>query len=237
MTTAATAPTTTPTTPPPIGHNGGPSVETVVTAAPAAPVVAADGTVTITLARPIVDKGKPVATLTLPPLTLAHKIASERASAGAAQSVALIAALAGVSEDAVRTLVLRDLRAIERAMRVPLDTARLPTTEPNAFGMSVTLSHPIATDAGAKVERLAIREPDVEASIAVEAVARNDTRNGRVVPLNPSEQTAAMIATLTGLTIPEIGRLRMVDVAAIEGWLLPFVIDTSLSEADGETSP
>jgi hypothetical protein len=194
-----------------------------------------DGSRTVTLARQIATKGGArIETLTLVPMELRHSMMSETQRGGAAQAAALIAALAGIADADARRLSLQDLRAIEAA---PATAARLPTLTPTGEGVAVTLAHPITIDGGAKVERLQLRVPDIEASIAVEAVARNERRDGVLVPLNPAEQTAAMLATLTGFTIPDVARLRMIDVAAIEAWLLPFVNASSSKAEAGATSP
>ncbi len=172
-----------------------------------------------TLSRPIEDKGQPLAELKLAEPELRHMIVAERKPSGAELAVSLISQLSGVSEAAIRRLKLKDLRAIEAWIR----ELRLTSTcafEEDAVGALFVLSSPIETN-GTPIDRLRLREPDIEASIAVEKFAK------------PHEQTAAMIAALTDLTIPVVTRLKLRDLAVIEAWLTPFVDDTSSKAGAG----
>lgn len=172
------------------------------------------------LSRPIEDKGQPLAELKLSEPELRHMIVAERKPSGAELAVSLIAQLSGASEAAIRRLKLKDLRAIEAWIRDLRLTSSCAFEEDAAGGALFVLSSPIETN-GTPIERLRLREPDIEASIAVEKFSK------------PHEQTAAMIAALTDLTIPVVTRLKLRDLAVIEAWLTPFVDDTGSKAGAG----
>lgn len=172
------------------------------------------------LSRPIEDKGQTLAELTLAEPELRHMIVAERKPSGAELAVSLIAQLSGISETAIRRLKLKDLRAIEAWIR-DLRLTSACSFEEDVGGALFVLSSPIETN-GTPIERLRLREPDIEASIAVEKFSK------------PHEQTAAMIAALTDITIPVVTRLKLRDLAVIEAWLTPFVEDTSSKAGAGE---
>lgn len=171
------------------------------------------------LSKPIEDKGQIHAKLTLAEPELRHMIIAERKPSGAELAASLIAQLSGVSELAIRRLKIKDLRAIEAWIRGLRETSGC-SFEEDAGGALFVLSSPIETN-GTPVERLRLREPDIEASIAVERFSK------------PHEQTAAMIAALADLTIPVVTRLKLRDLAVIEAWLTPFVEDTSSKAGAG----
>lgn len=202
---------------------------------------------TFTLTRPVVDDaGKEYATITIAEPELHHQVQVERKkTAGESEiTAALIGLLSGLPDAAVRRLKLRDVIAIKTwldgviSSGVKADLAReaaapLSLDEPERpFELLV----PVALSDGV-LTRITVREPDLEAGIAVERFAL------------PSEQTAALIATCSGQIIPNVMRMKVRDVRRIERWfdfLLqpgaaqppePEAVSASRANGVGATSP
>lgn len=173
------------------------------------------------LRRPIVDQGVTVAEITLVEPELRHLTIAERKPSGGEEALSLISQLSGVSEAALRGLKLQDMRAIQRwidGLRVESTATHVEQDE----GAIFTLSVPLPTATGS-IDKLRLREPDVECSIAVEKFKK------------PREQTAAMLAALADLTIPIVSRIKVRDLSLIEAWLTPFVMDIESTGGTGET--
>ncbi|WP_024275948.1 phage tail assembly protein [Hyphomicrobium sp. 802] len=171
------------------------------------------------LSRPISDGAQIWNELTIKEPTLADHIMSDQKPEGMAQVIALYAIVSGVPEEAIRRMKTQDSRKLQAIIEQRAEDAPEPITE--ADGATFTLLHPI--DAGGrKVTTITLREPDLEAGIAIEKV-----KGG------PNQVTAASIAVLSGLTIPVIAKLQMKDVWRMEEWLLPFLNDTD-PMPDGE---
>lgn len=173
---------------------------------------------TFTLVRPIPGPSGELAALTLMEPQLKHMIVAERKKSRAEQAMSLISALSGVPEVHLKRLKIQDVRAMER-WADGLRTSKTATVNPlPEGGAEVILTAPIQAGS-ATVSTIRLREPDLEASVAVESFEK------------PFEMTAAMIAALADLTIPVITQLTTADVAAIEEWLAPFVDSSSAAEA------
>jgi hypothetical protein len=168
------------------------------------------------------DKGQEYRELTLVEPELQHrvKVQRSRTATETERTIGLIAALAGVPEAAVRRLKTRDAFRIKSwideiaASGVMLDMAAekeggvTPEDELDSE-RTFSLMAPIETNA-APILHLTVREPDLEAGIAVE---RMDT---------VGEQTAALIASCSGQIIPVVMRMKLRDVARVERWLSFF---------------
>jgi hypothetical protein len=174
---------------------------------------------TIKLSRVISDGTNTWNEITLAEPTLAHHIASERAE-GMAQVIALYSTLSGVPEEAIRRMKTVDSRKIQAVLEETLDDAPAPRPA-EVDGAVFDLLHPISAG-GRPIKSVTLREPDLEAGIALEKV-----KGG------PNQITAASIAILSGLTIPVVSKLSKKDVKRMEAWLLPFLSDTDQT-ADGE---
>lgn len=179
-------------------------------------------TTTIRLVRPITENGQTWEELTVREPDLGDRIAAERKGEGMEAAIQLFAILTGLPPAAARKMKTRDARAIQTWLG-SITPEPEPETEPDlSETKTFRLSVPIEAD-GRVLTEITLREPDLEAGIAVEKL------KGRY------EQTAASIAVLSGLTIPVVRRLVMRDVVRMEAWLLPFVADTSSTAAVGET--
>lgn len=181
-------------------------------------------TMTFVLAVPVEDKDQVIDTVTVIEPELRHHIEAERAAGQAESAVKLIARMTGLSEAAARKMKFRDANSIKKWVAglidgvEPLDCDPLVEGGPKEFKLIV----PIAD--GAKViTSVTIQEPDIESGIAIEKFKKQH------------EQDAAMIAVLSGLTIPVVSKLKMRDVSRIKAWLLPFVSATDSTEEAGAT--
>ncbi|MGE8942710.1 phage tail assembly protein [Leptospira interrogans] len=177
---------------------------------------------TIPLSRPLSDGSNSWTELTVHEPELGDRIRAERKGAGMEAAVELLAILTGLPSSAARKMKTRDARAIHAWL-----DSLMPDGEPvadvdDAESRTFDLLVPLEVD-GRPMTQITVREPDLEAGIAVEKL------KGR------HEQTAASIAVLSGLTIPVVRKMVMRDVARIEAWLLPFVDDTNSKEEAGET--
>lgn len=180
-------------------------------------------TKTFALARPIVHQGETTSELTLSEPHLHHLITADRKPTTTEFSISLVSQLSGLPEEAVRKLKLTDLRAVEKwVANLRGSTPTLVSADEETGHAVFALAVPIPTNAK-PITTVRLREPDLEASVAVEAFKRQ------------YEQTAAMIAALADLTVPVVSRLALRDLAAIEAWLAPFVEDTKSKEARGAT--
>lgn len=180
-------------------------------------VQAAAETRTFALARPIADDtGKAYPSITLTEPELHHLAQVERkTTAGENEiSAALISILSGVPETAVRRIKLRDVLQIQRwvddvmASGVKADLLREAAApiEANEPERTFELLVPVVLN-DATLARITMREPDLEAGIAIEKFKL------------PSEQTAALIATCSGQIIPNVMRMKVRDVRRIERWV------------------
>lgn len=184
------------------------------------------------LAVPIADDaGSTWTSITLREPTLRDQANIQRRTtlSGTEQAAQLIAALSGIPESAVRRLKTRDVRRMERWQRRLVDEAialDITADDDGALAPSKTfrLASPIETEA-TPITEITVREPDLEAGIAIEKFK------------TAGEQTAAMLAALSGLPIPAVMRLAARDVARIERWLSFFSKDGDLSEEEDETEP
>lgn len=183
---------------------------------PAAPAVApAALSHTFALARPVNGKdGQPLAALTVAEPEQRHIVNAEREHAGseAAQAVHMLAALTGLPRESVLAMSIADAQRIQRWMgqvmaeAIAIDAPADPSEGARTFGLVA----PIETDA-VPVASVTVRAPDLAASIVVEKFKGDGQR------------LAAMIAELSGLSLPVVLRMKRRDVARIERWLAPFV--------------
>jgi hypothetical protein len=174
------------------------------------------------LSRVISDGERTWNEITVTPPTLGHHIAADQKPEGMAQVVHLYSLLTGIPEEAIRRIKTVDSRAIQKFIDARAVDAPAPAPiEDNGDGVVIDLLHPISAG-GRPLKSITLREPDLEAGIAVEKV-----KGG------PHQGTAASIAVLSGLTIPVVSKLSMLDVKRIEAWMLPFLTDTDQME-DGE---
>lgn len=179
---------------------------------------------TFTLSGPIADTtGNLVTTITLSEPELGHLMLAEHEKSGGEQAAALISQLSGIPKAALRRLKLADLKAFERWMRELREIGGAAYEDDGAGGAVFTLALPIPVEGGKAIDKLRLRTPDLDASIAVEKFKKQH------------EQTAAMIAALADLTIPVVRRLKIRDVAVIEAWLAPFVTESEAPASPGAT--
>lgn len=179
---------------------------------------------TLKLARPIDDgAGLTWDDLTIAEPTLGHRMTAERASTSEVEQVVrFFALLSGVPEEAIQKLKTSDARKLNRWVDgLPLPKWEAPTV--NGDRHTFKLLCPIEIEGQVPISEITLREPDLAAGIAVEKFK------------SPREQTAASIASLSGLTIPVVRKMKMRDVERIEAWMLPFVAEPDLKAGDGET--
>lgn len=189
------------------------------TDAPETPVL----TETFTLVRPIVHQGQTWTEMTLEEPQLLHMIKAEKEPTSTEFSISLITQLSSIPPAVARKLKLRDLRAVERWVGTLRNTKATLVSADDATGEATFgLIRPLPTNT-APIATITLHEPDLEASVAVEKFKKQ------------YEQTAAMIASISGITIPVVSRLALRDLAVIEGWLLPFVDDARSTGAAGAT--
>ncbi|MFN3624622.1 MAG: phage tail assembly protein [Hyphomicrobium sp.] len=162
--------------------------------------------------------GDPVHELTVVEPELHHFIKAGRKSTLTEQTITLLAQLSGLPEDSIKRLKTPDARRIQtwlsslRDLSVARSSAR-GDGDSRTFDLSVPL-----VDGAQIIGSLTLREPDLESAIAIERFKTEP------------EQTAAMIAALSGHVIPLISRLKVRDVGAIEEWLVPFVRELGSTE-------
>lgn len=191
--------------------------------AKAPPLVATGETMKLKLAVPVEDKGVVIGEVTVQEPELRHQIAAERTSSQTEQAIRLISQLTGLPESVARRLKFRDAARIRGWVGGLMDSIEPLDCDPLLEGGPKTFQLLVPIDGGKPINEITIQEPDIEAGIAVEKFKHQH------------EQDAAMIAALSGLTIPVVSRLKMRDVARIKAWLLPFVTDTGLTEEAGAT--
>lgn len=142
-----------------------------------------------------------------------HFATMQRAGKGVAGSFALLAALTGVPVSAIQALRHRDHNPIKGWIEELVDGHDGDLVpDPEAAGEQTwdcELLAPIPTNA-APVTRVTVREPTIGSGIACERMKTE------------AEQTAALIAQITGLDIPVVMRMKRRDVVRIERWVAPF---------------
>lgn len=184
---------------------------------------AGDGTLqrSFTLQRAIPDaSGAPVTEINLVEPELHHFIKAGRKSTLTEQTITLLAQLSGLPEESIKRLKTPDARRIQAWLTALRATSKAHASvqadgDTRAFPLSVPL-----VDGAKVIETLTLREPDLESAIAIERFKTEP------------EQTAAMIAALSGYTIPLVSHLKARDVGAIEEWLIPFVRELSSEGAE-----
>ncbi len=170
---------------------------------------------TFDLKVPIVDdKGRSYDKLTVHEPEQHHYVEMQRAGRGVAASFVLIAALTSVPASAIAQLRHRDHNPIKAWIEeiVSPPQAGDPVADPEAAGEQTwqcDLLAAIPTNA-APVTRVTVCEPTIGSGIACEKMKTE------------AEQTAALIAQITGLTIPVVMRMKRRDVVRIERWIAPF---------------
>lgn len=97
-------------------------------------------------------------------------------------------------------------------------------TSTRAAGETKTfkLSVPIVHD-GKTIEQITMREPEVGDVIAAEKFK------------GQAEQTVALFASVSGLTVGAISRMKLRDFKQIERWITPFIAESSSVTEDGAT--
>lgn len=170
---------------------------------------------TFRLKVPVADKtGRVHTSLTIVEPEQHHYALMQREGGGTKGSIAMIAALAKVPVDVIEGLRQRDHNPIKSWIEGLLDdvSAGDPKADPDAMGdqtWTCVLRASIPTD-GAPVTSVTVREPNVGSGIATEKMKTE------------ADQTAALIAQLTGHVIPVIMRMKRRDVVRIERWIAPF---------------
>lgn len=170
---------------------------------------------TFTLRVPIIDdKGRPYEKLTVTEPEQHHYVEMQRAGRGVAASFVLISALTGVPVSAIQQLRHRDHNPIKGWVEeiVSPPQGDDPVADPDAAGEQTwecDLAAGIPTN-GPPVKRVTVREPTIGSGIACEKMKTE------------AEQTAALIAQITGLTVPVVMRMKRRDVVRIERWIAPF---------------
>lgn len=207
---------------------------------------------TFELTMPMTDaKGQSRTSMTLIEPELGHKIRAGRHTDPAQQTIDMIAALSGVPAAEVELLLPMDAMAMSSWVQARLAPDNVgngqlrtvielwigeageriaPDVAHELLAVLEAMGHippPAATTEAAAWQpepqfTLTLAAPvQGQASITVKAPSL-----GAAVGLakfkSEAEQTAAMIAKLSGWTIPQVNRLRMTDVAAIEDYLAPF---------------
>lgn len=161
------------------------------------------------LHRPIPDAdGKPVVLVTVEEPRLGHAVVAGRKKGANQQTIALLSQVMGLPEDSVKKMKIVDATRINAWLKSINDGHKVKE-DASTGEVTLTLLTPIR-DGNKKITEITLREPDLEAGIAVE---KWETQH---------EQLAATIASLSGLTIPIVNQLRFRDLAAIEGWLAPL---------------
>jgi hypothetical protein len=190
-----------------------------------APAQSAALTTTIALTRPLRMADAEITELKLVEPELRHFVASGRRASANEQTAALIAALSGISEEAAVRLKLRDAKRIQRWFEELRRDALAPggpgaSDEDVDDGRRFVLVAPIASGGDNIMSTLTLREPDLGSGVAVEKFK------------SEMEQTAALLAALSGLTIPAVMGLRLRDLARMEAWVYPL-LDAPASTAAG----
>lgn len=185
---------------------------------------------TFQLAVPIRgDDGKEWSALTLQEPLLRHRVEAQRRKSATEteRTIVILSALSGASEAALRRMKSRDARkvsawldSLQVSARQADDLADAAEQNDVVSGSALPLERtfqllvPIDVP-GAPVTSVTVREPDLEAGIAVERMQ------------SPGEQTAALIASCAGLVIPVVMRMSLRDVARLERWF-DFFFDAGI---------
>lgn len=181
-------------------------------------------TLTLHLSRPLSNGAASLTQLLINEPELRHVVLAGRAKGMQEQTIALIAAMAGLPIDVIGRLKMRDAKAITSWF----DGLRAAALADDGFvddadGRTFTLTVPI-TDNGRVITEIRVREPDLAAGVATEPFKTE------------GEQMQAMIASLTGLTIPVVAGLRLRDVTRIEAYVTPLLDGTTPNAANGSNS-
>lgn len=185
---------------------------------------------TFVLSRPLKSQaGAIIRQITVTEPEQHHVVAAERAhpSSETEQSVHMLAALTGLHRDQVLGMSIPDAQRIQRWMeRIMADAGHGdPPARFDEDYRTFVLCAPVETDRVPLTE-VTVRPPDLASSIVAEKFK------------SESERLAAMIAELTGLTIPLVLRMKRRDIARIERWLTPFVVGSFSNEDEpGVTLP
>jgi len=174
------------------------------------------------LVHPITHDDRTWDTIELPPPTLAHVIYGEARAKGTMARVHQLSFMSGVPVEAVRSLKLRDMRAV-LAWFAELDKTASGEAQIEPGEATFELGTPLTSN-GVTIAHLTVREPDLNASIVAEKFADK-----------PYQGIAAMLAQLSGHPIAVIHKLTMADLARIEAWFVPFVDATGSMDAGGAT--
>jgi hypothetical protein len=166
-------------------------------------------TYTLQLAKPITDGDRRLDALTVVEPEVRHFVHASRKASPQETTIALIAQIAGISEDAAGRLKTRDARAVQKWIEGLRKFEPIEADVDEDDGRTFTLLSPL--DGPPRVERLTLREPDLASGVAVEKFKTE------------AEQSAALIASLSGQTIPQIMRLKLRDMARVEAWLYPLL--------------
>jgi len=200
-------------------------------------------TFTLTLSKPIKgDDGRVWETLTAVEPELRHVVAAgmpltvttivngkpavqaARTRTAQEQTIALVSAITGIPETAVSRMKVRDAKAINGwvdDLRRQAFEAAAPVDDDD--GATFALLAPIA-DGGRVISELHVREPDLAAGVATEPFKTE------------GEQMRAMIASLTGLTIPVINGLKLRDVTRVEAYVVPLLDGSTPNAGNGSNS-
>ena len=171
------------------------------------------------------DNGKVYHKLTVFEPEQHHYADMQRAGTGVAASFVLISKLSSVPVSAIEKLRQRDHNPIKswiEGLASP-PQGKDPKPDPDAAGEQIwecTLASPIPTN-GLPVSTVTVSEPTIRAGVACEKMKTE------------AEQTAVLIAQITGLTVPVVMRMKRRDVARIERWIAPF--STYGANLDGQT--
>ncbi len=169
------------------------------------PPAASASAPTVTLRVPLKAGEKTITEVTLRPLTMADRMLYERGGPGA-RMLAKIACATGLDPDVVGAMRIDDSRACSRAIAA-METRQVQMPpEPGESGRSFPLTSSIVV-AGKPVTELRLREPDLEAAVAMDVFETD------------AEQTIAIIAALSGVPIPAVRTLRVADGEAMEAWI------------------
>ena len=170
------------------------------------------------LARPIVEDGVETTEIVLGEPRFSDMAAATRKhpDSPTQQTVHLVALLAGVSEVGVRKMLVSDIQSIkawfDRLDAEALDEFEAPV--PGEYQRTFELIVPVQTDKG-PVSNLTLNAPDLDSVVAAEKFK------------NAHEQTAAIIATCAGVTLPVVMGLCRRDVIRLEAWVTPFLTGTA----------
>lgn len=158
---------------------------------------------------------------------LRHRIAAqkERRPTESETFARYISVVCSIPEESAKKIKHRDARRIKvllddiKSRGVLADIAKEEEDRqsdgvdlPQESRRTFVLIHPVPTE-GAPLTEVTVEEPDLAAGIAVEKFKTD------------AEQSAALIASCSGLVIPLVSRMKECDVVRIERWLNFFLSD------------